>query len=114
LKRLELAPGRARRSELSPMLHRSFSSSAITTTMAALFNVDADFAGAKNLEAHLGTELQGVNKELAALSSREAEYNRLSQDLTLAVTAAQSYAKGITEERINTSLANARVSAALP
>jgi succinoglycan biosynthesis transport protein ExoP len=96
------------------MLHRSFSSSAITTTMAALFNVDADFAGAKNLEAHLGTELQGVNKELAALSSREAEYNRLSQDLTLAVTAAQSYAKGITEERINTSLANARVSAALP
>ena len=49
-------------------------------------------------------------KRLAALSSREAEYNRLSQDLTLAVTAAQSYAERTTEERINTSLANARVS----
>jgi hypothetical protein len=45
-------------------------------TMAALFKVDADFAGAKNREAHLGTELLSVNKELAALSSREAEYNR--------------------------------------
>ncbi|OAF07544.1 hypothetical protein AYJ54_00235 [Bradyrhizobium centrolobii] len=79
-------------------------------TMAALFKVDADFAGTKNREAHLGTELQRVNEELAALSSREAEYNRLSRDLTLAVTAAESYAKRTTEERINTSLANARVS----
>jgi uncharacterized protein involved in exopolysaccharide biosynthesis len=79
-------------------------------TMAALFKVDADFTGAKNREAHLGTELQSVNKELAALLSREAEYNRLSRDLTLAVTAAESYAKRTTEERINTSLANARVS----
>jgi uncharacterized protein involved in exopolysaccharide biosynthesis len=79
-------------------------------TMAALFKVDADFAGTKNREAHFGTELQRVNKELAALSSREAEYNRLSRDLTLAVTAAESYAKRTAEERINTSLANARVS----
>jgi polysaccharide biosynthesis transport protein len=79
-------------------------------TMDALFKVDADFAGTKNREAQLGTELQRVNKELAALSSREAEYNRLSRDLTLAVTAAESYAKRTTEERINTSLANARVS----
>jgi uncharacterized protein involved in exopolysaccharide biosynthesis len=79
-------------------------------TMAALFKVDADFTGAKNREAQLGTELQSINKELAALSSREAEYNRLSRDLTLAVTAAESYAKRTTEERINTSLANARVS----
>ncbi|MGY8685305.1 hypothetical protein Q2941_47415 [Bradyrhizobium sp. UFLA05-153] len=78
-------------------------------TMAALFRVDADFAGAKNQEAHLGIEFQSVNKELATLSSREAEYNRLSRDLTLAVTAAESYAKRTTE-RINTSLANARVS----
>jgi polysaccharide biosynthesis transport protein len=79
-------------------------------TMAALFKADADFASEKNLEAHLGTELQSVNKELATLSSREAEYNRLSRDLTLAVAAAESYAKRTTEERINTSLANARVS----
>ena len=78
--------------------------------MAALFKVDADFAGLKNRETQLGTELQGVNKELAALSSREAEYNRLSRHLTLAVTAAESYTKRTTEERINTSLANARVS----
>jgi hypothetical protein len=78
--------------------------------MAALFKVDADFVGTKNREAQLGTELQRVNKELAALSSREAEYNRLSRNLTLAVTAAESYAKRTTEERINTSLANARVS----
>lgn len=79
-------------------------------TMAALFKVDADFAGTKNREAQLGTELQRLDKELAALSSREAEYNRLSRDLTLAVTAAESYTKRTTEERINTSLANARVS----
>lgn len=79
-------------------------------TMAALFKADADFAGAKNREAQLRTELQSVNNELAGLSSREAEYNRLSRDLTLAVTAAESYAKRTTEGRINTSLANARVS----
>jgi uncharacterized protein involved in exopolysaccharide biosynthesis len=79
--------------------------------MAALFKTDADFAGAKNREAQLRTELQNVNNELAGLSSREAEYNRLSRDLTLAVIAAESYAKRTTEERINTSFANARVSA---
>jgi polysaccharide biosynthesis transport protein len=78
-------------------------------TMDALFKVDAESAGAKNREAHLVTELESVNKELAALSSREAEYNRLNRDLTLAVTAAESYAKRTTEERISTSLANARV-----
>ncbi|MBV9520632.1 MAG: hypothetical protein JO068_21220, partial [Hyphomicrobiales bacterium] len=78
-------------------------------TMDALFKVDAEFSGAKNREVQLGRELDSVNKELAALSSREAEFNRLSRDLTLAVTAAESYAKRTTEERINTSLANARV-----
>ena len=78
--------------------------------MPALFKVNADFAGAKNREAHLGAELQSVNKELAALSSREAEYTRLSRDLSLAVTAAESFTKRTTEERINTSLANARLS----
>jgi uncharacterized protein involved in exopolysaccharide biosynthesis len=78
--------------------------------MAALFKVNADFAGAKNREAQLGAELQSVNNELAALSSREAEYNRLSRDLTVAAAAAEGYAKRTTEERINTSLANARLS----
>jgi hypothetical protein len=78
-------------------------------TMDALFKVDAEFAGAKNREALLGTELENVNKELAALSSREAEYNRLNRDLTLAVTAAESYARRTTEERLNSSLATARV-----
>jgi succinoglycan biosynthesis transport protein ExoP len=79
-------------------------------TMAALLKADADFAGTKNREAQLGTELQRVNKELAVLSSREAEYNRLSRDLTLAVAAAESYARRTTEERVNASLATARVS----
>jgi succinoglycan biosynthesis transport protein ExoP len=51
-----------------------------------------------------------VNQELAALSLREAEFSRLSRDLTLAVTAAESYAKRTIEEQINASLANARVS----
>jgi uncharacterized protein involved in exopolysaccharide biosynthesis len=78
--------------------------------MPSLFKVNAEFAGAKNREAQLGAELQSVNNELATLSSREAEYNRLSRDLTLAVTAAESYTKRTTEERINTSLATARVS----
>ncbi|MEK9284623.1 MULTISPECIES: hypothetical protein [unclassified Bradyrhizobium] len=79
-------------------------------TMDTLFKVNADLAGAKNRETHFGTELQRVNNELSTLSSREAEYNRLSRDLALAVAAAESYAKRTTEERINTSLANARVS----
>jgi uncharacterized protein involved in exopolysaccharide biosynthesis len=79
-------------------------------TILTLFKIKADFAGAKNREADLDTELKGVQRELAALSAREAEFNRLSRDLTLAVTAAESYAKRATEERINTSLANARVS----
>ena len=69
-----------------------------------------DLAGASNLETHLGAELQKVNQELAALSLREAEFSRLSRDLTLAVTAAESYAKRTIEEQINASLANARVS----
>ncbi len=50
-----------------------------------------------------------LEAQQAASSSREAEYNRRSRDLTLAVVA-ESYAKRTTEEWINTSLANARVS----
>jgi hypothetical protein len=52
------------------------SRAAYQDTMAALFKVDADFAVTNNREAQLGTELLSINKELAALSSREAEYNR--------------------------------------
>jgi polysaccharide biosynthesis transport protein len=78
--------------------------------MASLFKINAELAGARNLETHLIAELQNVNKELAALSSKEAEYNRLNRELKLAVTAAESYAKRVIEEQINANFANSRVS----
>jgi polysaccharide biosynthesis transport protein len=78
--------------------------------LVALFKVNADLAGARYLETQLATELKKVNEQLAALSSREAEFNQLSRELTLAVTAAESYEKRMIEEQINMSLANARVS----
>jgi uncharacterized protein involved in exopolysaccharide biosynthesis len=79
-------------------------------TLASLFKVNVDLAGAKSLETHLRAELQTVNMELAALSSNQVEYSRLNLELRLAVTAVETFAKRTIEEQTNASLANARVS----
>ena len=73
--------------------------------MAALMKVNADLNGSTELLNQLGTELENVNKELAQLSSKEAEYGRLKRVLTTASSAAAHYATRITEEEISSEVA---------
>jgi hypothetical protein len=73
--------------------------------MAALMKASADLNGATELLNQLGTELDNVNKELALLSAKEAEYGRLKRALTTASAAAAHYANRILEEEISSEVA---------
>ncbi|MBI5265030.1 MAG: hypothetical protein HY852_24820 [Bradyrhizobium sp.] len=73
--------------------------------MAQLMKVNAELVGTTDLLNQLGTELENVNKELALLSSKEAEYGRLKRFLTTASTAAAHYASRMVEEEISSEVA---------
>lgn len=73
--------------------------------MASLMKLNADLNGQTELLNQLGTELENVNKELASLSAKEAEYGRLKRVLTTASAAAAQYAGRILEEQISSEVA---------
>jgi uncharacterized protein involved in exopolysaccharide biosynthesis len=73
--------------------------------MAALMKVNAELNGSSELLNQLGTELENVNKELALLSAKEAEYGRLKRALTTASAAAAHYANRILEEEVSSEVA---------
>jgi uncharacterized protein involved in exopolysaccharide biosynthesis len=73
--------------------------------MATLMKLNAELNGQMELLNQLGTELEKVNKELASLSAKEAEYGRLKRVLTTASLAAAQYATRILEEQISSEVA---------
>ncbi len=73
--------------------------------MASLMKLNAELNGQTELLNQLGTELEKVNKELASLSAKEAEYGRLKRVLTTASSAAAQYATRILEEQISSEVA---------
>jgi uncharacterized protein YqiB (DUF1249 family) len=73
--------------------------------MANLLKVNTDLNGSLRLEKHLAAELEKVNAELASLSSKEAEYDRLKRVLTRASIAADHYGSRVIEEQINQDIA---------
>jgi polysaccharide biosynthesis transport protein len=68
--------------------------------MANLLKLNSDMSGQMNLEKQLATQIEEVNAELAALSSKEAEYDRLKSLLMRASAAAQNYGNRMIEEQI--------------
>ncbi|WP_187436451.1 hypothetical protein [Bradyrhizobium hipponense] len=73
--------------------------------MSTLMKINADLNGQTELLGQLGAELEKVNKELASLSAKEAEYGRLKRVLTTASSAAAQYAARIQDEQISTEVA---------
>jgi uncharacterized protein involved in exopolysaccharide biosynthesis len=73
--------------------------------IASLMKVNSDLSGSMKLLNHLGAELENVNKELASLSSKEAEYDRLKRIFGAASSAAAQYHSRMMEEQINTEVA---------
>jgi polysaccharide biosynthesis transport protein len=73
--------------------------------MANLLKVNTDLNGSLNVEKALTVELDKVNEELASLSSKQAEYDRLKRVLTRASTAADHYGSRVIEEQINQDIA---------
>jgi uncharacterized protein involved in exopolysaccharide biosynthesis len=73
--------------------------------MSSLMKVNADLNGSTALLNQLATELENVNKELASLSAKEAEYGRLKRALTTSSSAAAHYANRILEEEISSEVA---------
>ena len=73
--------------------------------MASLMKVNSDISGSMKLLNHLGAELENVNKELASLSSNEAEYDRLKRIFGVASSAAEHNHRRMLEEQINSEVA---------
>jgi uncharacterized protein involved in exopolysaccharide biosynthesis len=73
--------------------------------MSTLMKVNADLNGSTLLLSQLGAELENVNKDLASLSAKEAEYGRLKRALTTSSAAAAHYANRILEEEISSEVA---------
>jgi uncharacterized protein involved in exopolysaccharide biosynthesis len=68
--------------------------------MADLLKINTDIAGSTHRLNQLSAELDNVNKELASLASKEAEYGRLKREFTAASEAAGRYASRMLEEEI--------------
>jgi uncharacterized protein involved in exopolysaccharide biosynthesis len=73
--------------------------------MAGLLKVNTDLNGSLQLEKALTVEIDKVNEELASLSSKQAEYDRLKRVLTRASAAADHYGSRVIEEQINQDIA---------
>ncbi len=73
--------------------------------MATLLKLNTELNGSLGLEKLLSAELEKINEELASLSSKEAEYDRLKRVLTRASAAADHYGSRALEEQINLDIA---------
>jgi uncharacterized protein involved in exopolysaccharide biosynthesis len=73
--------------------------------MASLLKINSDLNGSIHLEKLLEEELQNVNAQLADLSSKEAEYDRLKRVLTRASSAADQYGARMIEEQTSVDIA---------
>lgn len=73
--------------------------------IASLMKVSADLNGSRKLEAIIANQIEQVNAELATLSSKEAEYDRLKRVLSRASAAAENYGTRTIEEQINSDIA---------
>jgi len=73
--------------------------------MATLMKVNADILGSVSLEKSLGAEIAAVNSELALLTAKEAEYDRLRRTLARASAAAENYGSRTIEEKIKADIA---------
>ncbi len=100
-KEVENSVGTAHNEEAPPLLLVKVYQDA----MANLLKVNTDLNGSLRIEKHLVSELEKVNAELASLSSREAEYDRLKRVLTRASAAADHYGTRVIEEDINQDIA---------
>jgi succinoglycan biosynthesis transport protein ExoP len=73
--------------------------------MANLLKVNTDLNGSLRVEKVLVVELDKINEELASLSSKEAEHDRLKRVLARAAAAADHYGSRVIEEQINQDIA---------
>jgi polysaccharide biosynthesis transport protein len=67
--------------------------------MANLLKINSELSGSQQLAKALEGELASVNAQLADLTSKEAEYDRLKQIVTRASSAADQYATRFIEEQ---------------
>jgi succinoglycan biosynthesis transport protein ExoP len=73
--------------------------------MATLLKINTELSGYAKMERLIGVEIEQVNSELASLSSKEAEYDRLKRLLTRASAAADHYGTRMGEEQISSDIA---------
>ena len=70
-------------------------------SMAALFKVNSDLAGAQNMQKQQVSEVASLTSELAVLSANEPKFARLKRAVEQAVYNSDLYSRRMIEEQIN-------------
>ncbi|WP_168166121.1 GNVR domain-containing protein [Bosea sp. PAMC 26642] len=78
--------------------------------IAALFKLNSDLAGIRDMQTQQEAEVAKINGELAALAASQTEFERLKRDVALATYNAEIYAKRTVEEQIESDLRSAKLS----
>jgi hypothetical protein len=77
--------------------------------MAALLKIDAELAGYSKLEESIQDQIQKVSQELDALSDKEAKYEQLKRNVSVASASAEIFGKRTLEE-VSANISIARIS----
>ncbi len=78
--------------------------------LVQLMKVNSDLAGYNNLAFQQEKELRQIDEELASLSSKEAQFDKLKKAVEIASSNAETYSKRMVEEQISADLAKAKMS----
>jgi polysaccharide biosynthesis transport protein len=78
--------------------------------MADLMKINAEITGYSKLESSINDQIKKVNLELNALADKEAKYEHLKRNVSIASSSAEFFGKRVLEEEINTNLAAAQIS----
>jgi uncharacterized protein involved in exopolysaccharide biosynthesis len=78
--------------------------------MAALLKLNAELSGNIQLEASFKDQIEKVNQQLDALADKEAEYEQLKRNVSVASASAEIFAKRTVEEEVSSNISAARMS----
>jgi len=78
-------------------------------SMVTLFQINADLAGARNLERQQSAEIDSIRADLDKLAQYEQQFNFLTRGVAQATYNADVFAKRIVAEQINAELSAAQI-----
>ena len=78
--------------------------------LAGLMKLNAELSGSVQLEASFKDQIEKVNQELDTLADKQAKYEQLTRNVSVASASAEIFAKRTVEEEVSSNISAARMS----